>query len=171
MQSIRHCGHFRPFRPYENGKLCVSNGMKGSTPAASTNILKTLQDAHSNRAIEPGMAYCGASPDLAESPRRCYLSIPVTTPPCKRKNPAYRGCKCPKWIQGTLDSGEFIRRSAKTRSWAKAQKRQMRSRIPIRPKQLSVPIRSFENPSQTLIDAPSQSIPPGKATLFVGLTA
>jgi integrase len=43
-------------------------------------------------------------------------------PPCKRKNPAWRRCKCPKWIQGTLDTGEFIRRSAKTRSWAKAQK-------------------------------------------------
>lgn len=43
-------------------------------------------------------------------------------PPCKRKNPAWRRCKCPKWIQGTLDSGEFIRRSAKTRSWEKAEK-------------------------------------------------
>lgn len=43
-------------------------------------------------------------------------------PPCEKKNPAWRRCKCPKWIQGTLDSGEFIRRSAKTRSWAKAQK-------------------------------------------------
>lgn len=43
-------------------------------------------------------------------------------PPCKRNNPAWRRCKCPKWIQGTLDSGEFIRRSAKTRSWEKAQK-------------------------------------------------
>lgn len=43
-------------------------------------------------------------------------------PPCKQKNPAWRRCKCPKWIQGTTDSGEFIRRSARTRSWAKAQK-------------------------------------------------
>lgn len=43
-------------------------------------------------------------------------------PPCKRKNPAWRRCKCPKWIQGTTDAGEFIRRSAETRSWAKAQK-------------------------------------------------
>jgi len=43
-------------------------------------------------------------------------------PPCAKKNPAWRRCKCPKWIQGTLDNGEFIRRSAKTRSWAKAQK-------------------------------------------------
>ncbi|MCL2659671.1 MAG: site-specific integrase [Acidobacteriaceae bacterium] len=43
-------------------------------------------------------------------------------PPCTEKNPAYRRCKCPKWIQGTTDSGEFIRRSAKTRSWEKAEK-------------------------------------------------
>jgi integrase len=43
-------------------------------------------------------------------------------PPCKKKNPAWRRCKCPKWIQGTMDSGEFIRRSAKTRSWEKAEK-------------------------------------------------
>ena len=42
--------------------------------------------------------------------------------PCTKKNLAWRRCRCPKWIQGTLDSGEFIRRSAKTRSWAKAQK-------------------------------------------------
>ena len=42
-------------------------------------------------------------------------------PPCAKKNPAYRRCKCPKWIQGTTDTGEFIRRSAKTRSWKKAQ--------------------------------------------------
>ena len=33
---------------------------------------------------------------------------------------AWRRCKCPKWIWGTLQ-GEFLRRSAKTRSWEHAE--------------------------------------------------
>ena len=32
----------------------------------------------------------------------------------------WRRCRCPKWINGTLD-GRFIRRTAKTRSWEKAE--------------------------------------------------
>jgi integrase/recombinase XerD len=34
----------------------------------------------------------------------------------------YRRCRCPKYIQGVLDSGKSIRKSAKTRSWEKAEK-------------------------------------------------
>jgi integrase/recombinase XerD len=34
----------------------------------------------------------------------------------------YRRCRCPKYIQGILDSGKSIRKSAKTRSWEKAEK-------------------------------------------------
>jgi hypothetical protein len=34
----------------------------------------------------------------------------------------YKRCRCPKWINGVLGSdGPFIRRSAKTRSWEKAE--------------------------------------------------
>ena len=33
---------------------------------------------------------------------------------------AWKRCKCPKWVWGTLND-EFIRRSAKTRSWEHAE--------------------------------------------------
>jgi integrase/recombinase XerD len=40
-------------------------------------------------------------------------------PPCEQKDPNYRRCKCPKWIQGMIGD-QFVRRTAKTRSWEKA---------------------------------------------------
>jgi integrase/recombinase XerD len=49
-------------------------------------------------------------------------------PPCPSDDINYRRCRCPKWINGLLGSeGPFIRRSAKTRSWEKAEefKRQL----------------------------------------------
>ena len=42
-------------------------------------------------------------------------------PPCKQSDISYRSCKCPKWIQGTLVDGRYLRKSAKTRSWEKAE--------------------------------------------------
>jgi integrase len=41
--------------------------------------------------------------------------------PCKQTGISYRRCKCPKWIQGTLPDGRSLRKSAKTRSWEKAE--------------------------------------------------
>src|SRR3984885_12214000 len=42
-------------------------------------------------------------------------------PPCS-DDINYKRCRCPKWINGILGSdGPFIRRSAKTRSWEKAE--------------------------------------------------
>lgn len=38
----------------------------------------------------------------------------------KRDDLTWRRCRCPKWINGTLN-GKFIRKSAKTRSWEKAE--------------------------------------------------
>ena len=49
-------------------------------------------------------------------------------PPCPSSDLNHKRCRCPKWINGLLGSdGLFIRRSAKTRSWEKAEdfKRQM----------------------------------------------
>jgi|GEM_PF-3515747 len=48
----------------------------------------------------------------------CALDIYAPSSPCEQKNPAWRRCKCPKGIQGTLDTGEFIRRSAGLRGHA-----------------------------------------------------
>src|SRR5579863_4045506 len=43
-------------------------------------------------------------------------------PPCPSDDINYKRCRCPKWINGILGSdGPFIRRSAKTRSWERAE--------------------------------------------------
>jgi integrase/recombinase XerD len=43
-------------------------------------------------------------------------------PPCTSDDLNYKRCRCPKWINGVLGSdGPFIRRSAKSRSWEKAE--------------------------------------------------
>lgn len=43
-------------------------------------------------------------------------------PPCPSDDINYKRCRCPKWINGILGSDcPFIRRSAKTRSWEKAE--------------------------------------------------
>jgi integrase len=41
--------------------------------------------------------------------------------PCKQIESSYRRCRCPKWIQGTLPDGRYLRKTAKTRSWEKAE--------------------------------------------------
>ena len=49
-------------------------------------------------------------------------------PPCSSTDINYRRCRCPKWVNGVVGpEGPFIRRSAKTRSWEKAEefKRQL----------------------------------------------
>src|ERR1017187_1165288 len=38
-------------------------------------------------------------------------------PPCTQADGNHRRCHCPKWINGTLPTGKFVRVSAKTRSW------------------------------------------------------
>ncbi|HKE31012.1 MAG TPA: hypothetical protein VKD65_04750, partial [Candidatus Angelobacter sp.] len=43
-------------------------------------------------------------------------------PPCRQIDPHYRRCHCPKWIRGVLADHGFIRRSAKTRNWGKAER-------------------------------------------------
>jgi integrase/recombinase XerD len=43
--------------------------------------------------------------------------------PCKQTDGSYRRCHCPKWINGLLPTGEFLRVSAKTRSWETAERK------------------------------------------------
>jgi integrase len=42
-------------------------------------------------------------------------------PPCKQNEISYRRCRCPKWIQGTLPDGRYLRKTAKTRTREKAE--------------------------------------------------
>ena len=44
-------------------------------------------------------------------------------PPCSHTDINHRRCHCPKWINGTLPTGIFIRVSAKTRSWEFAERK------------------------------------------------
>jgi integrase/recombinase XerD len=44
-------------------------------------------------------------------------------PPCPQTNVSYRRCHCPKWINGLLPTGEFIRISARTRSWENGERK------------------------------------------------
>ncbi|HEY6182876.1 MAG TPA: site-specific integrase [Terriglobales bacterium] len=43
--------------------------------------------------------------------------------PCESTDGNYRKCRCPKWINGNLATGIFIRVSAKTRSWERAERK------------------------------------------------
>lgn len=42
-------------------------------------------------------------------------------PPCDHTDIYHRRCRCPKWIQGLLEGKGFVRVSAGTRSWEKAE--------------------------------------------------
>jgi hypothetical protein len=44
-------------------------------------------------------------------------------PPSPRTDSGYRRCHCPKWINGTLPTGKFVRLSANTRSWEGAERK------------------------------------------------
>jgi integrase/recombinase XerD len=44
-------------------------------------------------------------------------------PPCPQTHINHRKCRCPKWMNGTLPNGKFIRQSAKTRSWENAERK------------------------------------------------
>jgi hypothetical protein len=57
-------------------------------------------------------------------------------PPCPSDDINYKCCRCPHLINGVFGSdGAFIRRSAKTRSWEKAEefKRELESEYAARP--------------------------------------
>jgi hypothetical protein len=66
-----------------------------STPAASTNILKTLQMDFGNRTIGAANVLWGET----LTSQKAHTMLPVYTrhyPPCEKKNPVWRRCKCPK---------------------------------------------------------------------------
>jgi integrase/recombinase XerD len=49
---------------------------------------------------------------------------------CGQKDRYYRRCKCPMWVEGTTDVGEYIRHSLKLTSWERAEekKRELEAR-------------------------------------------
>jgi len=53
--------------------------------------------------------------------KNAVLFTLVIIPSCTHTDINHRRCRCPKWIQGTLSGGRFVRISAKTRRWDKAE--------------------------------------------------
>jgi integrase len=54
-------------------------------------------------------------------------------PPCDHTDIHHRRCRCPKWIQGLLEGKGFVRTSARTRSWEKAELRVRKMECPDNP--------------------------------------
>lgn len=42
---------------------------------------------------------------------------------CGQKDRYYRRCKCPMWVEGTTNAGDYIRRSLKLNSWERAEEK------------------------------------------------
>jgi len=61
----------------------------------------------------------------------------------------YRRCRCPKWINGTLATGKFIRESAQTRSWETAERRARLMEIDADPLKKSGSRAELENHDRT----------------------
>ncbi len=79
---------------------------------------------------------------------------------CPRVNDGtWKRCKCPKWIWGTLPNGDFLRRSAKTRSWEQAEelRRELESEAETIPPPAMLPHTSE---SALVVAAPSSLAPP-----------
>jgi len=82
---------------------------------------------------------------------------------CSKKDDInWRRCRCPKWINGTLD-GRFIRRTAKTRSWEKAEELKRAWEVAASPKKLEA-VTLEEAVEAYLADAKARELRP--ATLY-----
>jgi hypothetical protein len=42
---------------------------------------------------------------------------------CGHADRYYRRCKCPVWVEGVKDDGEYVRRSLKLASWERAEEK------------------------------------------------
>ena len=42
---------------------------------------------------------------------------------CGQKDRYYRRCKCPVWVEGTTNAGDYIRRSLKLTSWERGEEK------------------------------------------------
>ncbi len=83
----------------------------------------------------------------------------------KREDLNWRRCRCPKWINGTLD-GQFVRKSAKTRSWEKADAVLREWEASASP-QTAAPVTLAEAVEAYLVDAKAREL---RATTLYKLT-
>ncbi len=45
------------------------------------------------------------------------------TCPCGQQDRYYRRCKCPVWVEGSTNAGEYLRRSLKLTSWERGEEK------------------------------------------------
>ncbi len=88
----------------------------GSIPTRST--IFTRLESVTSRAFARIVQKSYNRPDSGD--RKCSLFTRHYAP-CKHTDIYHRRCRCPKWIQGTLDDGRIIRQAANTRNWEKAE--------------------------------------------------
>jgi len=82
-------------------------------------------------------------------------------PPCTSDDINYKRCRCPKWVNGLLGSaGPFIRRSAKTRSWEKAEEFK---------RELEAEYDAKQNGAREVVDVATESFCRYKATTTCNL--
>jgi integrase len=82
---------------------------------------------------------------------------------CPKKDDInWKRCRCPKWVNGTLD-GRFIRKTAKTRSWEKAEELKRRWEEAASPK-TAAPVAIEDAVEAYLCDAKARELRP--ATLY-----
>lgn len=80
----------------------------------------------------------------------------------KVDDPNWKRCRCPKWINGTL-IGRFIRKTAKTRSWEKAEELSRQWEVAASPQKIE-PIRIEAAVEAYLADAKAREL--REATLY-----
>ena len=82
---------------------------------------------------------------------------------CPKKDDLnWKRCRCPQWINGTLD-GQFIRKTAQTRSWEKAEELKRGWEEVARPKKIE-PVTIEEAVEAYLTDAKAREL--REATLY-----
>lgn len=80
----------------------------------------------------------------------------------KKEDMHWKRCRCPKWINGILD-GQFIRKTAHTRSWEKAEDTKRQWEIADKP-QKDAPVRIDDAVESYLTDAKARELK--AATLY-----
>lgn len=68
---------------------------------------------------------------------------------CGQKDRYYRRCKCPVWVEGTTNAGDYIRRSLKLTSWERGELK--RRELELGPEGLAGDSLRPQNPKRTTI--------------------
>ena len=101
-------------------------------------------------------------------------------PPCTQADSNHRRCHCPKWINGTLPTGQFVRVSAKTRSWENAERKARIMEVNADPLRPAIPdvrrkiagrteLNGFAFSAQRVDDFPDERTPDAKPSEYFSI--